>query len=91
MGNVDSSMAYYVYILRSHKDGTYYVGSTGDLHDRLERHNQGRSKYTKAKRPWTLEYSEEYPDRSAALRREREIKARKKVDFIEKLVSTSRP
>ncbi|MFO7601004.1 MAG: GIY-YIG nuclease family protein [Candidatus Desulfacyla sp.] len=41
-------MPYYVYIIQSEKGGTYYVGSTQDLNSRLDRHNQGRSKYTKA-------------------------------------------
>lgn len=41
-------MAYFVYILQSVKDHSYYIGSTQDLSSRIERHNQGRSKYTKA-------------------------------------------
>ena len=60
-------MAYYVYILKSFKDGTYYVGSTQDLKSRIERHNQGRTKYTKPKRRWELVYPEEHPDRSSVL------------------------
>ncbi|MCF8119871.1 MAG: GIY-YIG nuclease family protein [Deltaproteobacteria bacterium] len=48
-------VAYYVYILQSEKDSTYYVGSTQDLESRLERHNQGRSKYTKGKGPWKID------------------------------------
>jgi putative endonuclease len=44
-------MPYLVYILKNEKDGSYYIGSTQDLDARLERHNQGRSKYTKAKGP----------------------------------------
>jgi putative endonuclease len=83
-------MSYFVYILRSQKDGRYYVGSTQDLSERLQRHNEGRSKYTKAKRPWDLIYFEEYPDRSSAVRREDEIKSRKSRNFIETLVRTSR-
>ena len=84
-------MGYFIYIICSIKDGSYYVGSTQDLADRLQRHNQGRSKYTKAKRPWKLVYVEEHRDRSSAVRREREIKSRKKSDYIEALVRTSRP
>ncbi len=83
-------MAYYVYIVESLKDGTYYIGSTQDLKERLERHNQGRSQYTKAKRPWKLVYSEEHPDRSAASIREMKIKNRKSKDYIKTLVRTSR-
>jgi len=81
---------YFVYILRSLKDGTYYIGSTQDLSERVERHNQGRSKYTKAKRPWELVHSEELPDRSSAVRRENQIKRRKDKKFIDSLVRTSR-
>ena len=83
-------MTYYVYIIKSLKDGSYYVGSTQDLDSRLERHNQGRSLYTKSKHPWDLVYSEEFPNRSSALKRENEIKRRKSKGFIENLVRTSR-
>ena len=83
-------MLYFVYILQSQKDGTYYVGSTQNLDSRLERHNQGRSKYTKHKRPWDLVYSEEFSDRSSAMKREKEIKSRKSRAFIEELVKRSR-
>ena len=83
-------MAYFVYILESLRDGTYYVGSTNNLSDRLERHNQGRSRYTKVKRPWILVFSEKFPDRSAAVKREQEIKRRKSSDYIEGLVRASR-
>jgi len=79
-----------VYILRSEVDGTYYVGSCGVLSERLRRHNEGRSLYTKGKRPWKLVYSECLADRSAAVRREAEIKSKKRTSFIEDLVRTSR-
>ena len=35
-------MSYFLYIIQSDKDGTYYVGSTQDIEARLARHNQGR-------------------------------------------------
>ena len=79
-------MPYYVYIIQSLMDGSYYVGSTQDLSERLERHNQGRSQYTKSKRPWQLLYSEEHPDRSTAIKRENEIKSRKRKKYIETLI-----
>jgi putative endonuclease len=85
------AMPFYVYILQSQKDGSYYVGSTQNLEERIQRHNQGRSLYTKGKGPWKLSYKEEYPDRSSAVRRENEIKSRKKKGYIESLVRTSRP
>ena len=85
-----SIMSYFMYILRSLKDGTYYVGSTQNLEERIERHNQGRSKFTKVKRPWKLVYHEEFADRSSAMKRESEIKRHKRIAFIENLVRTSR-
>jgi len=82
-------MTFSVYILESFKDGSYYVGSTNDLEDRFGRHNQGRVNYTKLKRPWKLIYSEEYPDRSRAAKREYEIKKHKRREFIETLIKNS--
>ncbi|MBN1904352.1 MAG: GIY-YIG nuclease family protein [Deltaproteobacteria bacterium] len=32
-------MAYYIYIIQSELDESYYVGSTQNLEARLERHN----------------------------------------------------
>jgi putative endonuclease len=83
-------MSYCVYILKSQKDGSYYIGHTQDLDSRLERHNQGRVKYTKSKIPWEVAYLEQYPDRSSAMAREEEIKKRKSKEFIDSLVRKSR-
>ena len=83
-------MPFYVYILESDRDGTYYIGSTRDIGERLARHNEGRSRYTKSKVPWKLIFAEEHPDRSSALKREREIKSKKDRSYIETLVRTSR-
>ena len=77
---------HYVYILQSQIDGTYYIGSTQDIDARLERHNQGRSNYTKSKRPWKLVYYEEHSDRSSAVKREKQIKRQKRISFIEALI-----
>ena len=79
-------MPYYLYILQSQKDQSYYIGTTGNLSDRIERHNQGRSKYTKHRRPWDLVYVEKYPDRSSAMKREYAIKRRKSMDYITNLI-----
>ncbi|MDR6227132.1 GIY-YIG nuclease family protein [Desmospora profundinema] len=66
---------YVVYILEC-KDATLYTGITNNLKKRLEEHRQGKgAKYTRGRTPLKLVWFEEQPDRSAALRREREIKA----------------
>ncbi len=82
-------MNYFVYILESVKDKTYYVGSTNDLIDRFERHNEGRVNYTKSRKPWKLVYFEEHSSRSSAAKREYEIKKHKSREFIETLIKSS--
>ncbi len=68
---------YYVYMLEC-ADGTLYTGITTDLERRLEEHNSSDkgAKYTRARRPVNLVYSEKYPDRSSASKREYAIKKR---------------
>jgi putative endonuclease len=83
-------MSYYVYIIQSHKDGTYYVGSTQDIQARLARHNQGRSNYTRNRGPWKVVYFEEFSKRTHAVKQEQTIKNRKRRDYIESLVRASR-
>ena len=83
-------MEYWVYILQSEKHGSFYIGHTADLDERIQRHNRGRSPYTKAKLPWKLIYQEEFRSRSEAMRREREIKEKKSRAYIDYLVRASR-
>ena len=67
-------MFWYVYILRC-GDGTLYTGITDDIPRRLAAHRSGKgAKYTRGRGPLELVYQEQVPDKSAALRREMEIK-----------------
>jgi putative endonuclease len=67
-------MTWMVYIV-SCSDGSLYCGVSKDLDLRLKTHNEGKgAKYTRSRRPVTLEWSEPRPDYGSALRREREIK-----------------
>lgn len=77
---------FHVYILQSDKTGKFYVGSTGNLEDRITRHNSGRSKATKNGIPWKLVYTEEFQTRNDAYKREMEIKAWKSHERIAQLV-----
>jgi putative endonuclease len=66
---------WYVYIVRC-ADRTLYTGVAKDVPARVAVHNEGRgAKYTRARLPVRLVYSEEAPDRGAALKREHAIKA----------------
>ena len=81
-------MPYFVYIIQSQLDYSFYVGSTGGLENRLKRHNQGRSAYTKTKRPYRLVFSEEFATKSEAVKRENAIKRRKSRHYIETLIKS---
>ncbi|MBL4855017.1 MAG: GIY-YIG nuclease family protein [Robiginitomaculum sp.] len=64
-----------VYILRC-GDGSLYTGITNDLAQRIAKHETGKgAKYTKNRGPFDLVYQETSPDRSAATKREMQIKA----------------
>ncbi len=75
---------YYIYIIQC-ADETLYTGITTEVERRIEEHNGSDkgAKYTRVRRPVKLVYSEEYADRSAASKREYEIK--KKMTRAEKL------
>jgi putative endonuclease len=66
--------AYFVYILTC-SDGTLYVGSTSDVSRREHTHNEGHgAKYTAGRRPVRVVYSEGHESRSAAQKREAQLK-----------------
>ena len=66
---------FFVYILQC-ADGSYYVGYTTHVEKRVVSHNtlKAGAKYTKARRPVILRYTEAYPTKSEALKREYQIK-----------------
>ena len=73
-----------VYILKNPK-GRFYIGHTDNLEDRLVSHNRTdkiSGKFTRKNGPWTLVWSEQYHDRSQAMRRECEIKSWKSARLI---------
>ncbi len=72
-----------VYILRC-GDGSLYTGITNDVPARLETHRSGKgAKYTRGRGPLELVYSEECPDKSAALKRELQIKSLSRLQKLE--------
>ncbi len=79
-------MSYFLYILRC-GDGSLYTGIAADVEKRLAVHQSGKgAKYTRGRGPLTVVYREECADKSAALKRERAVKAlprAKKLALIE--------
>ncbi|MFQ6083406.1 MAG: GIY-YIG nuclease family protein [Candidatus Aminicenantia bacterium] len=77
---------FYVYLLQSEKDGSFYIGYTSNLELRIEEHNNGRGRHTKKKAPWSLVYVERFETKKEALKRERFLKNQKNRAFYEKLM-----
>ena len=71
----NASAPWYVYMVVC-SDGTIYTGITLDIQKRIAEHNNGAigAKYTRSRRPVSLAYQEELPDRSSASSREYQIK-----------------
>ncbi len=61
---------YFVYVLKSKKDGNFYTGFTDNLTGRIEKHNSGNVISTKARRPFELIYFEGCKNKTDALHRE---------------------
>jgi len=80
---------FYMYILKSQKTGRFYIGFSTDLVKRIENHNKGTTRSTKSGRPWVLYYYEQFTSRSAALKREKEIKSWKSHRLVEELAGTT--
>ena len=76
-----------MYILKSQRDGSYYIGQTSDLTKRLIAHNKGYSKYTKNKGPFEVVFKETLGTRSEAIKRESFLKSQKSRDFLNKLIN----
>ncbi len=80
---------YYVYIIRSEKNGKLYRGSTSNLRQRIKEHNAGSSKYTKGGIPWELLYYEVFADKTDALREEIFLKSGKGKERIKYLLTNT--
>jgi putative endonuclease len=61
---------FFVYILKSLKDGGFYYGSSSELEKRIKSHNTGKVRSTKSRRPFVLHYVEEFQTKKEAIQRE---------------------
>ena len=66
---------YYVYLLQSELDQSWYIGHTNNLDKRLVQHNEGKSYYTKRKIPWKVIYYEASFSKMDAIAREKYLKS----------------
>lgn len=74
LGGWFGKMPFFTYLLRC-SDGKLYCGYTNNMEKRLMMHRAGKaSKFTRARLPVKLVYSEKYFSKSKAMKREAAIK-----------------
>ncbi|MFH1287558.1 MAG: GIY-YIG nuclease family protein [bacterium] len=76
-----------VYILKSLIKDRIYIGYTEDIEKRLRYHNSGKVRSTKAYKPYSLVYKEEFADKTQARKREIFLKTGKGRNFINSIIS----
>lgn len=82
-----SMLKYYVYLARCNDD-SLYAGYTTDLKRREAKHNEGKgAHYTRIRRPIKIVYHEEFETKSAAMKREYQLKHLRKKDKESLIIS----
>ena len=77
---------YYVYAIVSEKRNYIYVGLTNNLERRIEEHNSGRNKTTKAYKPFKVIYKEKFIERIEAREKEKYLKSGIGKEFLKTLL-----
>ena len=80
---------FYVYIVQSEKDKSFYIGYSQKPESRLIKHNSSNKGYTATKKPWEIVYTENFESKTLAIKREKFIKRQKSTAFIIKLINGS--
>jgi putative endonuclease len=76
-------MTYTTYVLYSKTHNKIYIGYSQDVKQRLSSHNSSENRgHTKKYQPWEIIYTEEFEDRSPAMKREKELKTSRGRQFI---------
>jgi len=78
-------MKCFVYVLSSLNRQYIYVGLTNNIERRLEEHQKGYNKTTKAYRPYKIILVEEYNSRAEARKREKYLKSGIGKEFLKSL------
>ena len=76
----------FVYAIQSLKDGRIYVGMSENVNKRIEQHNNGLTFSTKGFRPWNLIYTEVFPDKTEARKKEKYLKSGIGKEFLKSIL-----
>ncbi|HCJ67159.1 MAG TPA: excinuclease ABC subunit C [Elusimicrobia bacterium] len=83
-------MSGFVYILKSERNGRYYIGSTNNLARRIDEHKIGKVIATKHLLPLQLMFFQRFESLSQARRVEYGLKKLKRRDIIENIIEEKR-
>lgn len=78
-------MNYFIYAIKSQKDGRIYVGISEDPERRLKEHNNGDTKSTKYYKPWKIIYKKLIGSRIEARKEEIKLKSGFGKEFLKSL------
>lgn len=77
-----------IYVLKSLKNAKRYVGFTSkSAQERLVEHNSGKNSFTRQNKPFMLIYTEEYPTKTEAMKREKFLKSGQGRKFLDQIVN----
>ena len=83
-------MLFYIYVIQSAADKSYYKGFTENYFQRIIDHNNGLSTYTSRKTPWRLVYLESYDVKREALIREKALKKYSHTQILDLIKSSKK-
>ena len=81
-------MSFLVYIIFSELKNRFYIGYSSDLEERIIRHNQKSKGFTGNTNDWKIMYTESFPTKEEAHKRELQIKSWKSRIKIQELISS---
>jgi len=79
---------FYTYVLKSEKDGNFYVGFTKNLKLRFEQHKKGLVDSTKYRRPLNIIYYEACMNQEDATKREKYLKTYNGRIFVKRRIKS---
>jgi len=77
----------FVYALANKINNEIYIGLSISPERRLQEHNSGKNRYTKAFIPWSIVFQESFPDYKSARIREKYFKTAAGKRFLKHVLS----
>ena len=80
----------WVYVIQN-VEGRFYIGMTTDLEERLSDHNNGVSKWTKHRGPWSIVWSQQCPTIDQARKLENKLKRQRRGSGFYRIIGLTPP